>query len=51
MFENNNFSYCHSCQNKKICFEHNWCITMDKNGKRCDNYIINPKIKEILEEK
>lgn len=49
MQENNDFSYCVSCQNKKECFENHWCITMDRDGKHCDNYIVNTEIKNLLE--
>ena len=42
------FSYCNACENKEICWNNHWCITMDKDGKRCDNYKVRKDIKEAL---
>jgi len=45
------FNYCIKCKNKKECFEKHWCITMDRDGKTCDNFkeiLINDKAKQEL---
>lgn len=41
--------YCLACENKEICWENHWAITMDKDGKRCDNFKVRKDIKELME--
>ena len=30
--------YCLACRNKEVCWKNHWAITMDKDGRRCDNF-------------
>lgn len=51
MIENNDFSYCVSCENRKMCFENHWVVTMDKDREKCDNFEIRKDVKESLNAK
>lgn len=44
------FKYCYSCENKEECFKNQWVITMDKDGRKCDNYKKDPEIVRLLED-
>ena len=43
-----NFSYCYSCKNRIDCHKYNWVITMDKDGRTCDNYKVRDDLKALM---